>query len=578
MNPDVFFENFELLADAPNGVQKLRELILQLAVMGKLVPQDPNDEPANVLSRKNAKSLRPMQEDEIPFDYPKGWIFTRMDQVSDAIHYGYTASANNSLKDIRLLRITDIQSNRVNWETVPGCEIDNQKLNSYALKNNDLLIARTGGTIGKSYLVENLAVKAVFASYLIRIVPNNLIFPKYLKLYADSPLYWDQLYSKCSGTGQPNVNATSLKSLILPLPPLAEQKRIVSKIDELMTLCDKLESRRQKKQEIQSKLNSAALDRMLSAENQEEFEQYWQRICENFDLLYDNPENVEKLRQAILQLAVQGKLVPQNPEDEPASVLIEKIKIERERLAKKGEIKKNKSFSSIGTEEIPSELPKGWTLEYLVNIVLDFQNGTSKRNSIIGEPVPVLRLADIKNGKLCEDSVREINLTKQEALKYKVDKGDILVIRVNGSENLVGRFIPCLVNGKWAYCDHLIRVKLPAEYIDQSYLRIYAESFKARSHILQKTITTAGQKTINQVGLGSLQVLIPPLAEQKRIVEKIEQLMGLCDELEAKLRKEREDSEKLMEAVVKGLLEGADTEKTELEKPIPLQVAAIKLK
>lgn len=112
-----------------------------------------------------------------------------MDQVSNAIHYGYTASANNSLTDVRLLRITDIQNNRVNWETVPGYEIDTHKLNSYALNNNDLLIALKGGTIGKSYLAENLTLKAVFASYLIRIVPNNLIFPKYSKLYADSSLY-----------------------------------------------------------------------------------------------------------------------------------------------------------------------------------------------------------------------------------------------------------------------------------------------------------------------------------------------------------------------------------------------------
>lgn len=188
-------------------------------------------------------------------------------------------------------------------------------------------------------------------------MPNKFIFPKYLKLYADSPTYWNQLYSKCSGTGQPNVNATSLNSLIIPLPPFPEQKRIVTKIDELMALCDKLEARRQKKQELQSKLNSAALDRMLSAENQEEFEQHWQRICENFDLLYDNSENVEKLRQAILQLAVQGKLVSQNPEDETASVLIEKIEAKKKMLVKEKKIKQIK-VDSIEDDDLPFNLPK----------------------------------------------------------------------------------------------------------------------------------------------------------------------------------------------------------------------------
>jgi type I restriction enzyme S subunit len=576
MNQDIFFKNFELLADAPNGVQKLRELILQLAVMGKLVLQDSNDEPASVLSKKSAKSLKPVQENEISFDSPTGWIFTHMDQVSNAIHYGYTASANNSLTDVRLLRITDIQSNKVNWETVPGCEIDTQKLKSYALNNNDLLIARTGGTIGKSYLVENLALKAVFASYLIRIVPNNLIFPKYLKIYADSPLYWNQLYSKCAGTGQPNVNATSLKSLIVPLPPLAEQKRIVSKVDELMALCDKLEARRQKKQELQSKLNSAALDRMLSAENQEEFEQHWQRICENFDLLYDNPENVEKLRQAILQLAVQGKLVEQIPEDEPASVLIEKIEADIKKLVEKGNKKK---LTQINSNNEFFELPRSWEWIQLGKLItFGPKNGYSPKPADFVTNTKSLTLSATTSGKFRDDCFKYIDENIESNSHLWLEENDILIQRGNSIE-YVG--IAAVYKGSshnFIYPDLMMKLRAHKD-VNIDFIHIALNSKFSRTYFADNASGTSGSMPkINQNTVINLPIPLPPLAEQKRIVEKVEQFMELCDELESKLRKSREDSEKLMEAVVKGLLEGAATEKTEVDTPIPLPVAKIQSK
>ncbi len=208
----------------------------------------------------------------------------------------------------------------------------------------------------------------------------SLDFLRYLETYVNAT----DLSPYVTGSAQPKMNQAKMNSIPIAIPPLAEQKRIVSKIDELMVLCDKLETRRQKKQELQSKLNSAALDRMFSAENQEEFESHWQRICENFDLLYDNPENVEKLKQAILQLAVQGKLVPQNPEDEPASVLIEKIKAEKENMVKGKKTKKSEPVAQLDNEEIPSEPPRGWRWCYLDNIsikITDGEHSTPERTS-----------------------------------------------------------------------------------------------------------------------------------------------------------------------------------------------------
>jgi type I restriction enzyme S subunit len=240
--------------------KQLPESILQYAIQGKLVPQDPNDEPASVLLEKiKAEKQRLIKEGKIkaagkstttdnlayadlPFDIPDSWVWTRLGNVSENIHYGFTVSAQND-GNMKLLRITDIQNSMVNWESVPYCKTTECEFKTYGLHNRDIMIARTGGTIGKSYIVRDLLERAVFASYLIRVVPLVCVNEEYLKLFLETPLYWRQLQSYSIGTGQPNVNGQSLRSLILPLPPLAEQKRIVEKIEKLMSLAKKLQKR-----------------------------------------------------------------------------------------------------------------------------------------------------------------------------------------------------------------------------------------------------------------------------------------------------------------------------------------------
>jgi type I restriction enzyme S subunit len=251
-------EHFDVLFTTEDSIDQLKQTILQLAVMGKLVKQDPNDEPASklleriaaekeqLIKDKKIKKQKPFStiiDEEKPLELPHGWKWARLGDLSSNIHYGYTASAKPENEGIRLLRITDIQDDKVNWETVPGCEITDEKSEGYSLENNDILIARTGGTIGKSYLVENINVKAVFASYLIRVKRISAMYSPFIKTYLGSSIYWSQLYDNASGTGQPNVNATALKQLLVPVAPLNEQKRIVAKVEALMILCDSLKAR-----------------------------------------------------------------------------------------------------------------------------------------------------------------------------------------------------------------------------------------------------------------------------------------------------------------------------------------------
>lgn len=246
---------------------QLKKSILQQAVKGKLVPQDPNDEPASILlERIRAEKERLIKEgkikrdkhesvivrrdnshyekrdgkvvcidDEIPFDIPDSWIWVRWGSLSESIQYGFNAPAKSERR-IKMVRISDIHDNIVEWDEVPYCDIQEEDISTYLLKKNDILFARTGGTVGKSYLVQDVPVNAIYAGYLIRTRYSNDLCPQYLKFFMESPLYWNQLQSGTTTTAQPNCNGQTLSRMLLPLPPLAEQKEIVKRIDCLMSI------------------------------------------------------------------------------------------------------------------------------------------------------------------------------------------------------------------------------------------------------------------------------------------------------------------------------------------------------
>ena len=240
----------------------LKKSILQYAVQGKLVPQDPADEPASVLLErirtekeqlvKEGKIKRDKHEsvifrrdnsyyekvdgiercidDELPFEIPESWRWTRWGTVATSIQYGYNAPAKQYGR-IRMVRISDIHENLVIWNTVPFCDIDESDISTYLLRPNDILFARTGGTVGKSFLVRDVPYKAIYAGYLIRTRYSTLLCPQYLKHFMESPLYWQQLKTGTTATAQPNCNGQTLSNMLLPLPPAKEQYRIVEKIN-----------------------------------------------------------------------------------------------------------------------------------------------------------------------------------------------------------------------------------------------------------------------------------------------------------------------------------------------------------
>ena len=552
---------FDTAFDAPDGIKKLRELILTLAMQGKLVPQDFGDQPASELLKeieaeklqlikekkiKKQKALPAIDPEEIPFDIPAVWKWVRLSNISTKIHYGYTASANKNSIGIKLLRITDIQNNNVNWETVPTCTAKRQDVLQYLLGINDILIARTGGTVGKSYHVKNISTDAVFASYLIRVVPAKSISAKFLKCFLESPIYWNQLYAACSGTGQPNVNGKSLSSLTCPLPPLEEQHRIVAKVDQLMARCDELEKLRAAKDEKRISVHTSAVRQLLDAKEESSFAEAWQFLTDNFGDLYSVKENVAELRKAILQLAVMGKLVPLDAGDQPASELLKEIEAEKLQLIKEKKIKKQKALPAIDPEEIPFDIPAVWKWVRLSNISTKIHYGytaSANKNSI---GIKLLRITDIQNNNVNWETVPTCTAKRQDVLQYLLGINDILIARTGGT---VGKSYHVKnISTDAVFASYLIRV-VPAKSISAKFLKCFLES-PIYWNQLYAACSGTGQPNVNGKSLSSLTCPLPPLEEQHRIVAKVDQLMILCDNLEQQIDRASEKQTALLNAVM----------------------------
>ena len=354
--------------------------------------------------------------DDVPFEIPESWEWVRWGTLSESIQYGYNAPAQENGR-IKMVRISDIQDNSVIWETVPYCDIKEGEIDAYLLKPNDILFARTGGTVGKSYLVQEVPEEAIYAGYLIRTRYSNQLCPQYLKYFMESELYWSQLREGTIATAQPNCNGKTLGNMLVPIPPSHEQIRIVEKLNAVMA-----------------------------------------HVIEygTIDSRSKHLNNIfpERLKKSILQEAVQGKLVPQDPNDEPAAVLLERIRAEKQKLIAEGKIKKNKHESIIfrrdnshyeklnGIErciddEIPFEIPENWSWTRLRTLTSKIGAGSTPTGGrAIYQPTGVkfIRSQNVYNDGLVLNDVayisEEINQRKSGSI---VKPKDILLNITGGS-------------------------------------------------------------------------------------------------------------------------------------------------
>lgn len=559
MNPERLLQNFDRLIDTPDAVLRLRRFILDLAVRGKLVEQNPEDEPAAELLRRieaekkqsfssSDKKTQPLDEAQIPFAIPDNWHWVTLSKVTKRIHYGYTASADHNKSAVRLLRITDIQGNRVDWNSVPGCDIADSTVTQYELAPRDILIARTGGTIGKTFLVEDVPVKAVFASYLIRVIPSDGVSEYFLKRYMESPLYWNQLYEESKGTGQPNVNGKALGNLSIPIPPLTEQHRIVAKVDELMKLCDELEETQAKREKRRDRLVAATLHGLNNgspdskAREHLPFKNSTRFYFNHLPHLTTRPEHIQQLRQTILNLAVRGKLVPQDPKDEPAVEMLARVHEWRAEAVRKKLIRDpRKPLKTIDLSESPYELPDGWAWARLGEIIyIQSGDGLTSEN-MKGGAIPVYG----GNG-------------------------------INGYHDTFNIEEPTIVIGRVGYyCGSIHVTPAKAWVTDNAFITKYCSQEFFQNFLvlllkgtnLKENENATAQPVISGSKIYPIVVGIPPLAEQHRIVENVDELMALCDEMEGRINTNTTTSRKFLEATLQETLNGQN----ELQQGVVLQ-------
>ncbi len=568
VSSDRLLNFYDRISDAEDAIPRLRRFVLDLAVRGKLMEQVAADEPAVALLKripkkkaKGGKQDNSSRSGSFPFTLPIGWSWTTLAEISTRLHYGYTASADATLKDVRLLRITDIQDSHVNWETVPGCAIDKKSLPNYLLEVGDILIARTGGTIGKTFLVSEVPLKAVFASYLIRVTPSRELLDQYIKMFCETGVYWDQLRDGSRGGGQPNVNGKTLGKVSIPLPPLAEQHRIVAKIYELMALCDQLEQARAGREAVRDRLTTASLARLTAPDTDAEtFQSHARFALQSFPTLTTRPDQIKTLRQTILNLAVRGKLVAQHPTDEPASELLKRIA--NERIAGKAPRKSKRKDLQDAEEAADNEtVPHGWVWARLRDVAIEMRYGTSVKCDYEIEGVPVLRIPNVSGGRISLDDMKLGSLSPKAVADLSLQAGDLLMIRSNGSLDIVGRAAVVTPEAfGMSFAGYLVRLRTDPSTIDPNYVWLAMNSSEVRDQIERPIRSAVGLKNVNLTEFGALAFRLPPLGEQHRIAAKVDALMALCDQLDGSLTTTAATRSKLLEALLHEALDPAADE------------------
>ncbi|HHH6869169.1 TPA: restriction endonuclease subunit S [Escherichia coli] len=536
------------------GIKKLRELILELAVRGKLVPQDPNDEPASELLKriaaekaelvkqgkiKKQKPLPEISEEEKPFELPDGWEWTTLTRIAEINPKIDVSDDEQEISFIPMPLISTKFDGSHEFEIKKWKDV---KKGYTHFANGDIAIAKITPCFENSKAAIFSGLKngiGVGTTELHVARPfSDIINRKYLLLNFKSPNFLKSGESQMTGSaGQKRVPRLFFENNPIPFPPLQEQERIIIRFTQLMSLCDQLEQQSLTSLDAHQQLVETLLGTLTDSQNAEELAENWARISEHFDTLFTTEASVDALKQTILQLAVMGKLVPQDPNDEPASELLKRIAQEKAQLVKEGTIKKQKPLPPISDEDKPFELPDGWEWTNLPNLSANFQNGLSSRGSNVGEDTIVIRLADIQNWRISYEDTRALKITKEMKEKYSMSVNDILIIRVNGSSDIVGRFILNKEQQQSCFCDHFIKMNfLCKNAIDCEYLTIISGSPLIRKKIENLFITTAGQKTVNQTHISSLTIPLPPIKEQIKIVKKINELFGLIEALKASIK------------------------------------------
>lgn len=540
------------------GVKKLRELILELAVRGKLVPQDQNEEPASELLKriqaekakliaegklKKEKPLAPITEDEKFHELPIGWEWIRVGSLGD---WGAGATPLRSISSYYGGSMPWFKSGELVADFIDTAEesVTDLALKECSLRLNqpgDVLLAMYGATIGKASI---LNVAGTTNQAVCACTPNGSIFNRYLLLMLKAMKA--NFVGQGAGGAQPNISREKIIATLTALPPLAEQHRIVAKVDELMALCDQLEQQHSNAQEAHETLLNQLLATLTQSQNAAEFNANWQRIYAYFDVLFTTEASIDALKQTLLQLAVMGKLVPQDPNDEPASELLKRIQAEKAKLIAEGKLKKEKPLAPIGEDEKPFELPKGWDWVQLREITLKITDGEHLSPTKTETGMPLVSAKDVKAEGL---DLSDTNFVKfEDGLVFRErcnpEYGDVLIC----SRGTIGRCTLVETDEIFCLMGSVILLKNSRAY-SPNYLTRYLQTTLAQVWMTGASSATA-VSALYLKDVAKLGVPIPPLAEQHRIVVKVDALMALCDQLKTRIQQANQQQQAIADALV----------------------------
>lgn len=447
---------------------------------------------------------------------------TNLKYYLESTQYGYTASALSGGSH-KLVRITDIKANGVDWDSVPFCNCENDK--KFLLKKDDILVTRTGGTVGKSFIVKDCPEKSVYASYLIRLRLNEKANIDFINMFLNSYLFWNQIFDLKSGAAIPNVNAEKLKEIKIPLCTLEQQVEILS--------------------------------------NQLFFEKK-QRVNLLYNLNYDNAielknqfKIINNLRQAFLREAMQGKLVSNETSDgKTGADLLKEIRIEKEKLIKEKNIKKGKSLSAISKDEIPFEIPDNWVWSRLDEITIN-----------------------------CDQARKPISRSIRNSLEKKYDyygasgiidkindfthDGKFLLIGEDGN-NLLSKSTPLafIAEGKFWVNNHAHVLKYSNDQV-LNYMKYWLNTFDIKPYL-----TGGFQPKFSQGKMNLVAVPLPPKEVQKSIIIKLNELMNYCDDLEKSVKESQNYNDQLLQQVLREALDGKEYSNNEM-LPLVAEESAI---